>query len=199
MVFSELTFLYIFLPICLLLHLSLKNTAAKNAVLLVMSLLFYAWGEPVYIFLLIFLIIVNYFLGLLLATSKNASRIILAAGIVANLSVLGYYKYFNFILHILNRLSGRWLFELHHISNPIGISFFTFSAIAYLVDLYRGHYGAEKNPVDMALYLSFFPKVSVGPIVRYQYFGEQMKKRTVTMQKTAEGIRRFSYGLGKRY
>lgn len=201
---NSMLFLTAFLPIVYILdRLCLwsgekRKFQTKNILLLLASLLFYAWGEPVYIFILILMIIMNYFVGLILASLKNTSRIILAVGIIANLAVLGYYKYFNFFLHILNRLSGRQMFELHHISNPIGISFFTFSAIAYLVDLYRGHYGAEKNPIDMALYLSFFPKVSVGPIVRYQDFGEQMKTRTVTMQKTAEGIRRFSYGLGKK-
>lgn len=169
----------------------------KNILLLLASLIFYAWGEPVYILLLLFSIVLNYLVGLVLAFTKSTSRIVLAAGIIANLAVLGYYKYFIFFLHITNRLIGRQLFELQNISYPIGISFFTFSAIAYLVDLYRGHYGAEKNPIDLALFLSFFPKISVGPIVLYKDFGKQMKTRTVTLQKTAEGIRRFCYGLGK--
>ena len=207
----------------------------QNVLLLLASLVFYAWGEPVYIVLLFFSIVLNYVMGLLLELSLRAdakaggrasdgasagsgaartsepkkaersgiahslpSRLVLAAGVLANLGILGYYKYFNFFLRILNRMSGQQLFEMRDIPLPIGISFFTFGAVAYLADLYRGLYPAEKNPVDMALYMSFFPKISVGPIARYRDFGQQLKERTESLEKTAEGIRRFAYGLGKK-
>ena len=126
-----------------------------------------------------------------------AAKTVLAAGILVNLGILGYYKYFDFFLRIVNRLTGSE-HEMRNIPLPIGISFFTFGAISYLMDLYRGHYEAEKKPLNMALYLSLFPKISVGPIARYRDFGPQLVNRQETVEKTAEGIRRFAYGLGKK-
>ena len=162
--------------------------------------MFYAWGEPVYIVLLLVSIAANYGIGLLLGRQRDesvAAKTVLAAGILVNLGILGYYKYFDFFLRIVNRLTGSE-HEMRNIPLPIGISFFTFGAISYLMDLYRGHYEAEKNPLNMALYLSFFPKISVGPIARYRDFGPQLVNRQETVEKTAEGIRRFAYGLGKK-
>lgn len=199
---NSMIFLTAFLPVVFVLdRLCVRNIRLKNVLLLLASLVFYAWGEPVYIVLLLASIALNYAFGILtgaLKGKKRAAQAALAAGVVCNLGLLGYYKYFDFFLRILNRLSGRQLFEMQNIPLPIGISFFTFGAIAYLADLYRGHYEAEKNVIDMALYMAFFPKVSVGPIARYKDFGAQMKERTETLQKTAEGIRRFAYGLGKK-
>ena len=205
---NSMIFITAFLPIVFVLdRLCIRNIKLKNVLLLLASLVFYAWGEPVYIVLLLISITLNYGVGLLLekqliagvkASGANLSaKLILAAGVLANLGILGYYKYFNFMLRILNRLLGQ-NFEMQNIPLPLGISFFTFGAIAYLADLYRGHYKAERNPVDMALYMSFFPKISVGPIARYKDFGIQLKSRAVTLEKTAEGIRRFCYGLGKK-
>lgn len=211
-------FITAFLPIVFVLdRLCVRNLKIKNALLLLASLLFYAWGEPVYILLLLFSILVNYGAGLLLARVQGsrasnessakqedagrkgtAAKAVLAAGILANLGILGYYKYFDFLLRIINRLLGRELFEMRNIPLPIGISFFTFGAIAYLIDLYRGYYPAEKNAVNMALYMSFFSKISVGPIARYRDFGSQLENRRESVEKTAEGIRRFAYGLGKK-
>lgn len=199
---NSMIFLTAFLPVVFVLdRLCVRNIRLKNVLLLLASLVFYAWGEPVYIVLLLASVALNYAFGILIGAlkeKKRAAQAALAAGVVCNLGLLGYYKYFDFFLRILNRLSGRQLFEMQNIPLPIGISFFTFGAIAYLADLYRGHYEAEKNVIDMALYMAFFPKVSVGPIARYKDFGAQMKERTETLQKTAEGIRRFAYGLGKK-
>ena len=218
---NSMIFITAFLPIVFVLdRLCVRNVKLKNLLLLLASLVFYAWGEPVYILLLLISVLLNYGIGILLEkqaekgsaasagqAEKNAgspigkgsvgAKVILAAGILANLAILGYYKYFNFLLRIINRLFGQE-FEMQSIPLPLGISFFTFGAIAYLMDLYRGYYKAEKNPVDMALYMSFFPKISVGPIARYKDFGAQLKNRTETLEKTAEGIRRFCYGLGKK-
>lgn len=199
---NSMIFLTAFLPIVFVLdRLCVRSIRLKNILLLLASLVFYAWGEPVYIVLLLLSIALNYGFGLLIGSlkeKKRAAQLALAAGVLCNLGLLGYYKYFDFFLRILNRLSGRQLFEMQNIPLPIGISFFTFGAISYLADLYRGRYEAEKNLIDMALYMAFFPKVSVGPIARYQDFGTQLKERTETLQKTVEGIRRFAYGLGKK-
>lgn len=204
---NSMIFITAFLPIVFVLdRLCVRNVKLKNILLLLASLVFYAWGEPVYIVLLMISILLNYGVGILLekqlakgpaGKAAAGAKITLAVGILANLGILGYYKYFNFLLRIINRLFGQE-FEMQSIPLPLGISFFTFGAIAYLMDLYRGHYKAEKNPVDMALYMSFFPKISVGPIARYKDFGVQLKNRTETLEKTAEGIRRFCYGLGKK-
>ncbi|MDO4293161.1 MAG: MBOAT family protein [Eubacteriales bacterium] len=198
---NSMIFLTVFLPVIFAAdRLCARKTALKNILLMLASLAFYAWGEPVYILLLLVSIAINYGIGLILGRMGQGSagaRVTLAAGVAANLLILGYYKYFDFFLRILNRLTGSE-FEMRNIPLPIGISFFTFGAIAYLADLYRGHYRAEVNPVNMALYLSFFPKMSVGPIARYQDFGPQLRQRKETVEKTAEGIRRFCYGLAKK-
>lgn len=198
---NSMIFLTAFLPIVFVMdRLCVRRTALKNILLLLASLVFYAWGEPVYILLLLASIAVNYGMGLWLGRMQPqgaGAKAVLAAGVAANLLILGYYKYFDFFLRIINRLFHS-AFEMQNIPLPIGISFFTFGAVAYLADLYRGRYEAEKNPVNMALYMSFFPKISVGPIARYQDFGPQLQNRTETAEKTAEGIRRFSYGLAKK-
>ena len=198
---NSMIFLTAFLPVVFVLdRLCVRKTALKNILLLLASLVFYAWGEPVYIVLLLVSIAANYGIGLLLGRQRDesvAAKTVLAAGILVNLGILGYYKYFDFFLRIVNRLTGSE-HEMRNIPLPIGISFFTFGAISYLMDLYRGHYEAEKNPLNMALYLSFFPKISVGPIARYRDFGPQLVNRQETVEKTAEGIRRFAYGLGKK-
>lgn len=211
---NSMVFLTAFLPVVFVAdRLCMHNIKAKNVLLLMASLLFYAWGEPVYIVLLLVSIVINYAFGLAIdralektsqgaagdaGTGSSAAKVLLAAGVLVNLGFLGYYKYFNLFLRTLNKLIRRELFEMQDIPLPIGISFFTFGAISYLVDLYRRHYKAERNIVDMALYMSFFPKISVGPIARYKDFGVQLKSRTESVEKTAEGIRRFAYGLGKK-
>ena len=189
---NSMIFLTAFLPVVFVLdRLCVRKTALKNILLLLASLVFYAWGEPVYIVLLLVSIAANYGIGLLLGCQRDecvAAKAVLAAGILVNLGILGYYKYFDFFLRIVNRLTGSE-HEMRNIPLPIGISFFTFGAISYLMDLYRGHYEAEKNPLNMALYLSFFPKISVGPIARYRDFAPQLTSRQETVEKTAEGIR----------
>lgn len=201
---NSMLFLTAFLPVVFVADRLCGTTGKKgsiqirNVLLLLASLVFYAWGDPAYLWLLLFSIALNYCMGLWIGAAKRWARLSLAVGVLANLGLLGYYKYFDFFLRILNRIIGRQVFEMQNIPLPIGISFFTFGAVSYLVDLYRGLYPPEKNPVDMALYLSFFPKVSVGPIARYRDFGAQLRERSITSEKTAEGIRRFSYGLGKK-
>ena len=155
---NSMIFLTAFLPIVFVLdRLCVRRTALKNILLLLASLVFYAWGEPVYILLLLASIAVNYGMGLWLGRMQHqgaGAKAVLAAGVAANLLILGYYKYFDFFLRIINRLFHS-AFEMQNIPLPIGISFFTFGAVAYLADLYWGRYEAEKNPVNMALYIYF--------------------------------------------
>ena len=199
-------FVTAFLPVTLVLdRLCLRNIKAKNVLLLIASLFFYAWGNPVYALLLLVSIAVNYGLGLAIEKSAGgaespaaSARVLLAAGVVLNLGLLCYYKYLDVLIGVINNAAGRQLIAPQGNALPIGISIFTFSAISYLVDVYRRKYSAERNFLNLALYISFFAKVSVGPIARYDEFGPQLKERIVIGEQTVEGIRRFSYGLAKK-
>ena len=189
MVFSELTFIYIFLPICLILSLCLKNTAAKNAALLVMSLLFYAWGEPVYVLLMIGTSLVCWGLGLMI--KKYHSRVSLTISVVVALAPLIFFKYSGFITGIVGiKFGGPSL--------PIGISFYTFQIISYLVDVYRGETEVQRNPFYFMLYVSLFPQLIAGPIVRYVDVEREIHNRTVTGEGFTQGVCRFLTGLGKK-
>ncbi len=203
MVFSSLVFIMIFLP-AVFVGSRITGLARKrwvNVFLLLASLLFYAWGEPVYVLLMLLSISVNYVLGLAMDSAgpgkDGMRRLLLAADIVFNLGLLGYYKYYNFAVDTVNRI---FHLEIHarRIPLPIGISFFTFQILSYMIDLYRKRYPAQRNPVSLALYISFFPQLIAGPIVRYADIERQLSERTVSVEKTAEGIRRFIYGLGKK-
>ena len=199
---NSMVFVTAFLPVVLVAdRLCLRNIKAKNALLLIASLFFYAWGNPAYAVLLVVSAAVNYGIGVAIDSCQKkqvSAGLPLALGVVLNLGLLGYYKYFNIVLDFINDLAGHQLFVPHGHSLPIGISIFTFSAISYLVDVYRKKHGAERNFWHLALYISFFAKVSVGPIARYEDFGPQLKCRSVTSEMTVEGIRRFSYGLAKK-
>lgn len=192
MVFSSLVFLYIFLPIVLIAHLVCPQKY-RNVLLLISSLLFYAWGEPIYVILMLFVIIFNWAIGKVICNNK----LLLAVAITVNLLALFFFKYANFVIANYNMLFHRNLKSLE-VSLPIGISFFTFQAISYIVDLYRGKYGPQKSLVKLALYISFFPQLIAGPIVRYVDIDKQFDNRNVTSIKAAEGIRRFIIGLSKK-
>lgn len=196
MVFSSMVFLWIFLPVTLLGNYVLPKKLS-NVFLLVCSLLFYAWGEPVYIFLMLASVILNWGLGLLLENSRY-KKSILVIDVIVNLVILGYFKYANLLIDTINRIVRFELIEPCSIALPIGISFFTFQAMSYIIDLYRGEYKAQKNVLNLALYISFFPQLIAGPIVKYKDVNEQIDSRRITLEKTAEGIRRFIYGLGKK-
>lgn len=169
----------------------------KNIFLLLGSLIFYAWGEPVYIFLMLFSIIINWGIGLLMERFVSYRKIFLIIDILLNIGILGYFKYFNFAVETVNHIF-RLNMKTNMIKLPIGISFFTFQILSYVIDLYRGKYKTQKNIINLALYISFFPQLIAGPIVRYQDVNEQLLHRDHTLEKTAEGIRRFIYGLGKK-
>lgn len=195
MVFSSLVFLCIFLPVVLILHLIIRNQNVRNGLLLAASLIFYAYGEPVYIFLLLGSTLCNYLLARLL--SRWHRRIILIGAVILNISLLCVFKYADFLLTSINTVTGLSL-PLPEISLPIGISFFTFQALSYVLDVYNGNVKIQKNYGKLLLYISFFPQLIAGPIVRYRDISQEIESRTVDLRQTAFGLRRFIVGLGKK-
>ena len=194
-------FLWAFLPIVFILDkIAGKSRKLQNLILLAASLVFYAWGEPRYMWLLLVSILANYVLGLVMDKTQTvgARRTALILGILANLGILGYYKYFNFFINTLNKVAGRELLSMKDIALPLGVSFFTFQAMSYLIDLYKKKYGAQKNILNMALYFAFFPKITQGPIEKYRDFEKQLTERKQSLSLMGEGIRRFVYGLAKK-
>lgn len=197
MVFSSPTFLFIFLPVVFLLQLALRRSIkASNIMLLVVSLLFYAWGEPLYVLLMLLTTFVNYICALGMANERR-KRLMAALAIVWNIGSLVVFKYTVFLLGSVNGVLGTNL-PLPEIALPIGISFFTFQAMSYTLDVYRGDARLNKSYFDILLYISLFPQLIAGPIVKYHDVDEQIRARTMTLQKTAEGFRRFSFGLAKK-
>lgn len=200
MLFSSLVFLWYFLPAVLIIYHCLKNLKWKNALLLFASIFFYAWGEPKYVVLMVVSIALNYLFGILAAGRKDvlAGRFFVALAVVVNLGLLGYFKYFNFFGRLLNAVVGREFLGAREIALPVGISFYTFQALSYVIDVYRGTISVQKNPWRLALYVSFFPQLIAGPIVKYHDIESQLGKRGVTWQKSAYGVKRFCFGLGKK-
>lgn len=196
MVFSSFIFLWTFLPIVFVGYFVIQDKY-KNIFLLLASLVFYAWGEPKYILVMIFSVLVNYTVGLLIDKYNCYKSILLIIDIIVNLGLLGYFKYFNFGIEIIN-LSLNLNIEVSNITLPIGISFFTFQILSYIIDLYRGQYKAQKNIINLGLYICFFPQLIAGPIVKYKDIDDQLNQRICTVSKIREGIRRFIYGLGKK-
>ncbi len=178
MVFSSFLFLCGFLPLVFVLHTVIRSTRARNVLLAIASLVFYALGEPVYIILLMISVTVNYLLGLSLGRKK--SKLILALAVVFNIGLLVVFKY-------------TGLFTL-----PVGISFYTFQILSYVIDVYRGQVGAQKNYVSLLLYISFFPQLIAGPIVKYHDVEMQIQDREVTAEEVKNGVFRFAAGLGKK-
>ncbi len=195
MVFSSNIFLFSFLPLTVFLYFLLPQKNYKNALLLCASLIFYAWGEAQYLALLLLSIAGNYFFGLWIENGKKNFAIFIA--IAFNLLLLGYFKYANFLIENLNSLLTLHI-ENKKIHLPIGISFFTFHAVSYLVDIYRKKCRAQRNFFELALYISFFPQLVAGPIVRYNFIEKYLDKRRHNFFFVAYGIRRFIIGLGKK-
>lgn len=199
LVFSDLVFLFVFLPAVLFVYFIVRNEL-KNVVLLIASLLFYAWGEPKYVFLMLFSITINYIFGLLIDKSRgnlSLKKLFLAIAIIGNVALLGVFKYANFFVDNVNRLFGLSI-ELEPIPLPIGISFFTFQAMSYIIDVYRRDAEVQRNLFNLSLYISLFPQLVAGPIVRYNTIAEQIKRRFINLDKFSEGIRRFIIGLAKK-
>lgn len=202
MVFSSPLFLFVFLPIVLALYYVLARSC-RNILLLIASLIFYAWGEPVYVLLMIGSIFFNWIIGLELGRRKDdrVSRIILAVGVFVNLVVLAHYKYAYFLLSSANNILEPAFgirFAGQQVPLPVGISFFTFHAISYIVDIYRKEAAPLKNPLDMGVYISLFPQLVAGPIIRYHDIARQIAERTNTLDRFCSGVERFSFGLGKK-
>lgn len=197
MIFSSVTFLYYFLPLTAAVYF-LAPKRLRNSVLLLGSLIFYAWGEPKYVFLMGISILLCYILGLLTEKyrEKKAGRLFCLLSILISLSFLIYFKYTDFFLENFNAATGLDI-PLLRITLPIGISFYTFQIISYMVDVYRGG-PAQKNLIDLAAYISMFPQLIAGPIVRYSDLADQLKERPHSWGMAAEGIRRFMIGLGKK-
>lgn len=193
MVFSSTTFLFLFLPFVLLGYFLVRSIAAKNIFLLLASLLFYSWGEGRLVLLMIASIFINYSLGLWMEKQKDVKtkKRGLILGVFANLALLFFFKYANFFAANLN-------IELCPIHLPIGISFFTFQAISYIVDVYRGKAEVQRNPLRVALYISLFPQLIAGPIVRYETIAAQLKQRNHSLENISAGAQRFVIGLAKK-
>ncbi len=198
MVFSSTVFLLAFLPVVFVCN-SLIKKEYSNYLLLASSLVFYAWGEPYLVFLMIASVFVNWAIGLLLSQSQNTvKKLILAIGVLCDLGILGYYKYAGFLAKTINHIVGRDILPVIEIALPIGISFFTFQAISYIIDVYWGETNASKNLVNVALYISFFPQLIAGPIVKYRDINKQIENRSVKWYDVSDGFKRFIYGLGKK-
>ncbi len=198
MVFSSIIFLYVFLPLLFIGYGITKGTG-KNLILLVFSLFFYAWGEPKYILLMISSIVINYLLGMAIFGNKgHAKKVILALGVIINIFMLAVFKYLDFIIGIIDLVPGMNLNEAG-ITLPIGISFYTFQALSYLIDVYRGDEEVEKNLVNFATYISFFPQLIAGPIVQYRHVRTRLNEKTnPSLNEINEGVMRFCIGLGKK-
>lgn len=198
MVFSSLFFLFIFLPVTLILQHFVNSIKAKNTVVLIASLFFYAWGEPKWIIVMILVSIVDYIAGRMIALSKNrsVSKLIMALAAAITLGTLVVFKYMNFFTGNIDSIFGTEIKT--NISLPIGISFYTFQALSYVVDVYKGTVKCQKRYFRLLLYISMFPQLIAGPIVRYSDVEREINQRYVTYQDISQGITRFAIGLFKK-
>ena len=202
MLFSSITFLVFFLPCVLIFYYAFPNRTYRNCVLFLGSLLFYAWGEPKFVFLMLASIVSNYNVGLRLGENSVQNRkMLLAFGILVNIAVLFVFKYLGFSCKIIDLILNSLHIKSISVINlilPIGISFYTFQEISYLVDVYRTPALAQKNLLNLGLYISFFPQLIAGPIVRYHDINDQIENRTENMAQFASGLERFIIGLSKK-
>ena len=195
MLFSSMTFVFMFLPLVCALYL-LSKKELHNPILLVASILFYAWGEPKFLAIMLITIILNYYGAIIVEKSVN-KKIPLIITIISNLGFLIYFKYFNFILDNLNALLHSNIDPLNIIM-PIGISFYTFQALSYVIDVYRGECKAQKDIYKLALFICLFPQLIAGPIVKYHDIADQIDDREVNFDKVTLGVKRFIIGLAKK-
>ncbi len=195
MVFSSTVFLFIFLPVTYILYLVCKKITVRNILLIIASLVFYAYGEPVAVFLMIISIIANYFFGLGMAGKYK--KLLLTASVIFNIAMLYVFKYLSFSISLFDDITGLNV-PVPVIDLPVGISFFTFQAMSYVIDVYKQPELKEKNILNIFLYISLFPQLIAGPIVKFSDIAEQINERSITAEKTASGIRRFICGLSKK-
>lgn len=199
MVFSSTIFLCVYLPLVLLGY-YICPKKGRNLFLLIVSLVFYAWGEPKYVFLMIFSILINYVFGRLMDKNRGRQKrmkLLLVLSVVIDIGLLSVFKYTDFIITNVNAIFGA-NFDLLNIALPIGISFYTFQAMSYTIDVYRDDVRVQKNLIDFGMYITMFPQLIAGPIVRYADVQDQLAERSVTTADFSEGIMRFVVGLGKK-
>ncbi|MCR5837284.1 MAG: MBOAT family protein [Lachnospiraceae bacterium] len=196
MVFSSSTFMFVFLPIFFILY-YIVPFKAKNIVLCIFSLVFYAWGEPVYILLMVFSSIVDYMNGICIEKFPGKKIVFLVISVCVNLSMLGFFKYSTLLISTFNDVTGASL-TVPNLALPIGISFYTFQTMSYSIDVYRGKVKTEHNFIDFMTYVSMFPQLIAGPIVRYSVVGAELHERTIDFNSFEAGMRRFLIGLFKK-
>lgn len=199
MVFSSIFFIFSFLPVTIVAY-YLAPKRMRNGILLLASLFFYAWGEPIYLFLMLYSILFNYIMGIDIARKRRVNKragVSLFFGVLINLLILGFFKYYGFLAENIELFAGVELPKLE-LSLPIGLSFYTFQSLSYLVDVYRGKAQYQKNILSFGLYISMFPQLVAGPIVQYADIDAQLKSRETSMDKFGEGVRCFICGLGKK-
>ena len=199
MVFSGLPFLYLFLPLFLLLYFVSSKIKWRNMILLLFSLIFYTWGEPKLIFLILLCSFICYLSGIFMASarSKNAKRVYLTIGVSVTLGILAFFKYWGFIVSNINYLL-KADFPIAAIALPLGISFYTFQALTYVIDVYREEVNVQRSFFKFLLYISMFPQLVAGPIVTYSHVADQIDNRVTTLDNFAKGTIRFITGLGKK-
>ncbi len=199
MIFSSLIFLYLFLPLCLICYAAVRTVRNRNIVLVIFSLLFYAWGEPTRIVFLLLSVAVNYLCGLGVAGIRREwmRRCVLGFSLLFNLGMIGVFKYSGFLMENINAVFGKD-FPVPEIAQLVGISFYTFQVISYVVDCYWETVEVQRNPLKFLLYVSLFPQLIAGPIVRYSTIAAEIDDRTTTVQDLSEGLTRFVIGLAKK-
>lgn len=202
MLFSSMVFLWAMLPISLVVY-YIAPQKLRNYILLIISLFIYAWGEPIYVFLLLGSIVVNYIAAIFIdkarvSANQKMKKAVLLIDIIFNIGLLFYFKYFETLLGYANQISGKHIFNVRSIVLPLGISFFTFQILSYVIDLYNEKISVQKNPFYFALYVSLFPQLVAGPIVKYKDVADQIETRNYSINGFAYGIKRFIYGLSKK-
>lgn len=196
MLFSSMTFIFLFLPILFLLYF-FSPKKLHNSILLIASIIFYAWGEPKYLSVMLLTVLANYLGGIGIAKFVRYKKIILILSVLTNLAILIYFKYFNFIIDNFNEIFNLKLQTLEIIM-PIGISFYTFQAMSYIFDVYRGECKVQRNLSKFALYICLFPQLIAGPIIKYHDISEQIDNREINFEKINTGVKRFIIGLSKK-
>ncbi len=200
MVFSSLEFLFLYLPTVTVIYF-ISPRAWRNLILLLFSLIFYGWGEPEYVFLMVLTVAVDYLFGLFIAACPNRSRrarVLLALAVTVNLGILGYFKYADFLIDSFSFIEVINALPRVNASLPVGISFYTFQALSYVIDVYRDGGMLQRNPLSFGTYITMFPQLVAGPIVKYGRIKDSLSERKTTLTGAVSGIRRFIVGLAKK-